>query len=116
MLKSILNATRYALAGLRACFQHERAFRQELLLCLILGGFSCWLSIEWSLRLLLWSSLVLILVTELLNSAIEVVVNLVSPGFHPLAKRAKDMAAASVLLSFIYCAALWSYVGYTTLF
>ncbi len=115
MLKPIIKATVYALEGLKACFQHERAFRQELVFCAILGSLSCCLPIAWPLRLLLWSSLVLILVAELLNSAIEAVVNLVSPQFHPLAKRAKDMGAASVFLSFVYCAVVWVYVGYTLL-
>lgn len=115
MLKPIFKATLYALEGLKACFQTERAFRQELGLCCLFGVLSCCLSIDWSLRLLLWSSLILILVTELLNSAIEAVVNLVSPTFHPLAKRAKDMAAASVFLSFVYFAALWGYMGYLLL-
>ncbi len=111
MLKPILKATLYALEGLKACFQHERAFRQELGLCCIFGSLSCWLPIDWVLRLLVWISLILILVTELLNSAIEAVVNLVSPQFHPLAKRAKDMAAASVFLSFVYFLALWIYIA-----
>lgn len=115
MLKAILRATTYALAGLKACFQHERAFRQEVVVCSTLGGLSCCLPIGWPLRLLLWSSLALILVAELLNSAIEAIVNLVSPQFHPLAKRAKDMGAASVFLSFVYSAMLWIYIGYLVL-
>lgn len=113
MFKPILKATLYALEGILACVKHERAFRQELMFCSVFGTLSCCIPVDWVLRLMLWGSLFLILITELLNSAIEAIVNLVSPQFHILAKRAKDFGAASVFLSFIYCAVLWAYVAYT---
>lgn len=113
MLKPILKATRYALEGIVAAIRHERAFRQELVFCAFFGLLSFLLPISGVLRILLWGSFCMILVAELLNSGIEAIVNLVSPEFHVLAKRAKDFGAASVFLSFLYCGFLWIYVVYT---
>lgn len=97
-LQHLLNASRYTLAGLRAACS-ELAFRQELLLGLIL------LPLAWLLALDVWASVLLnllwlgVLVIELLNSSLEAAVDLASPGYHRLAKRAKDMGSAAVGLA-----------------
>ncbi len=109
-LKRIFNAWGYSVAGLQAAWTHEHAFRQELVLFFVatIVAFLCPVSrLE---RLAMISAMALVLIIEILNSALEAVVDLVSPTFHELAKRAKDMGSAAVFLSLWLCAGVWAVI------
>jgi len=106
-LKRIARAFSYSVAGIASSLKHEAAFRQEALLVCLLVPVSFLLSVELVQHLILVSSLALVLVVELLNSGIEAVVDDISLRNRPLAKRAKDMASAAVLLSLLNCVVCW---------
>ena len=103
----IFRAFGYSWKGLRAVFQHEAAFRQELVACAILAPLALYLGTTLFERMLLIASLVFVLVVEILNSAIEAVVDWHGESPHPLAARAKDMGSAAVLLSMVVALLLW---------
>ncbi|MBZ0133210.1 MAG: diacylglycerol kinase [Rhodocyclaceae bacterium] len=105
--KRILNATRYSRDGLLAAWRHEAAFRQELLLVAVLLPLGLYLGSSGIERALLVGSLLLILIVELLNSAVETVVDRVSSENHDLSKRAKDLGSAAVMLSLMNAAVVW---------
>jgi diacylglycerol kinase (ATP) len=100
----------WSMSGLKITFQQEAAFRQELLLCLILVPLAFYLGETGIEKSLLLGSLMLILIVELLNSAIEAAVDRVSLEEHDLAGRAKDMGSAAVFLSLLNAAAVWLFV------
>ena len=106
-LKRVWNALHYSLAGLRAAFRHEDAFRQEMLLAIILIPSALFLPVAGSGKAIMIGSILLVLIVELLNSAIEATVDRISLENHQLAKRAKDIGSAAVLLSLINAAAMW---------
>ena len=108
-LDRIVAAFFYSLDGLRSSLLHETAFRQEAVLFVLLLPAFFFLTIPLWLKLLLFAVNCLVLVVELLNSAIESVVDLVSPDFHILAKRAKDMGSCAVLLTLFLAGGLWLY-------
>ena len=105
-LNRLWHATGYSLAGLRAGWR-EKAFRQEVLLAAVLLPLACWLGRGWVETALLTASVVLVLITELLNSGIEAAIDRIGPELHDLSKRAKDMGSAAVLLSVLLCAGTW---------
>lgn len=107
----ILKATRYSLQGLSAAWKHESAFRQELLLGIILLPASFWLANSWVEVAVLMGVCFLVLIVELLNSAIEAVVDRVGHEHHDLAGQAKDMGSAAVMLSLIMAVATWVLIG-----
>ncbi|THF61744.1 diacylglycerol kinase [Pseudothauera rhizosphaerae] len=109
-LVRVWNAFRYSLAGLSAAFRHEDAFRQECLLAAILLPAALFMPVDGMGKALLIGSTLLVLVVELLNSAIEATVDRVSLERHRLAKRAKDIGSAAVLLSLINLALVWGLV------
>jgi diacylglycerol kinase (ATP) len=106
-LQRVLNATRYSLEGLAAAARHEDAFRQELLVFAIAVPVALWLGRSGLERALLIGCLFLVLVVELLNSAIEAAVDRVSFENHRLAKRAKDIGSAAVMLSIVNAVVVW---------
>jgi len=106
-LRRILNATRYSLEGLAAAARHEDAFRQELALVAVLVPLGLWLGANGVERALLAGSALLVLVVELLNSAVEAVVDRVSLEDHDLAKRAKDYGSAAVMVALASTALVW---------
>lgn len=106
-LQRVINATRYSLEGLAAAARHEDAFRQELILAAILVPLGLWLGADGVERALLAGSVLMVPVVELLNSAIEAVVDRASPEQHELAKRAKDYGSAAVMLSLATVGAVW---------
>lgn len=115
-LDRILHAAGYSWDGLRAAYRGESAFRQETWLTLIGLPLAFWVGRDWVQVALLAGSLILVLIVELLNSAIEAVVDRVSFERHELSKRAKDIASAAVLMSLllaggIWGAALWQYAS-----
>jgi len=105
--RRVVNAFHYSLAGLRAALQAEHAFRQEVLLAALLIPLALLLAPSGTARALMVGSVLLVLVVELLNSAIEAVVDRVSLDRHPLAKRAKDTGSAAVFLALINVVAVW---------
>jgi diacylglycerol kinase (ATP) len=106
-LTRLINATRYSLFGLAAAARHEDAFRQELLLAAVLVPLGLALGKTGVERALLVGSLLLVLIVELLNSAVEATVDRVSLDDHRLAKRAKDIGSAAVMLALVNVAAIW---------
>lgn len=106
-IKRILLAFGYSLKGLRSAFKYEAAFRQELLLAIILIPFTFMLDVTQIERIILIIPIALVLMFEIVNSAIEAVVDRIGSEHHELAGRAKDMGSAAVLVSFILTAYIW---------
>jgi len=106
-LQRILHATGYSVAGLAAAWRYESAFRQECVLAVVMLPAAWWVGRSWIEVALLAGSVIGVLIVELLNSAIETVVDRVSSDLHPLSKRAKDIGSAAVMLSLIACGTLW---------
>ena len=106
-LQRVINATRYSLEGFAAAARHEDAFRQELMLAAVLVPLGLWLGNDGVERALLAGSVLMVLVVELLNSAVEATVDRVSLEDHRLAKRAKDLGSAAVMMSLVTVAAVW---------
>ncbi len=105
-LTRMAHAFRYSLAGLRAGWG-ETAFRQETLAALVMIPAAFWLGRSWVETALLAASVLLVMVVELLNTGIETAIDRISPEWHDLSKRAKDMGSAAVLLSLLLCAGIW---------
>ncbi len=109
-IERLTKAVGYSLAGLAAAYRHEQAFRQVVWLAAICIPLALWLPVSPAERALLIASVALVALVELLNSGIEATVDRVSFRKHPLAKRAKDIASAAVLLSLINAVAVWSVI------
>ncbi|HET9032179.1 MAG TPA: diacylglycerol kinase [Dokdonella sp.] len=105
--RQIVRAMIWSFKGLRAAWVHEASFRLEVYLCVILFPAGLWLGQGAIEKSLLCGSLLLVLSAELLNSAIEAVVDKVSPEFHELAGRAKDMGSAAVFLLMLNVMLCW---------
>ncbi|MCZ6668245.1 MAG: diacylglycerol kinase [Gammaproteobacteria bacterium] len=106
----VVKATQYSWRGLRAAYQHEEAFRQELWLSLILIPMGFWLGQTGMEKALLISSVMLLPLVELLNSAIEAVVDRIGDEHHELAGRAKDMASAAVAIAIALMVVVWGLI------
>jgi diacylglycerol kinase (ATP) len=106
-LRRLISATDYSLSGFAAAARHEDAFRQELILAAVLVPLGLWLGASGVERALLVGSVLLVLIVELLNSAVEATVDRVSLENHSLAKRAKDIGSAAVMLSLANVAVVW---------
>lgn len=113
-MKKIIAAFGYSLAGLFSAMVHERAFKQELLLTVVLVPCALLMEVSVIEKVLLLSSLMLILIVELLNTGIEAVVDRISEERHELSKKAKDVGSAAVLLAFVNAAGIWGIVVYST--
>ena len=106
-VERLWNALRYSLQGMASAFRHEDAFRQECLLAALLIPTALLIPIGGTERALMIASVLLVLIVELLNSALEAAVDRISLENHFLAKRAKDIGSAAVFLSLINVAAVW---------
>ena len=106
-LSRMWHATGYSIAGLRAGWG-ETAFRQESIAALVLVPFSFWLGGSWVETALLAASVILVMVVELLNTAVETAIDRIGPEWHDLSKRAKDMGSAAVLLTLLLCLGTWA--------
>ncbi len=115
-LRRISSALSYSLDGLRTAWRHEHAFRQELMVALPGIAIALLLPVTRYEKLALIAVLVLVLVVELLNSAIEAVVDRVSLDRHALSKNAKDLGSAAVMLSFLFALVTWGTVLYPIVF
>lgn len=109
-LKRLWNATFYSMAGLRAAFQHEDAFRMDVLLAVVLIPTAFLTSASGLGKALMVASVLLLLIVELLNSAIEAAVDHTSLEHHPFAKRAKDIGSAAVFISLLTICVVWGLV------
>ena len=105
--KRINNAFFFTIKGFKAVWEHEEAFRQELLLFVVTTPLAIWLGETKIEQILLIGSLLLVLIVELLNSAVEAVVDRVGLENHELSGRAKDIGSASVFLSLTWAAVTW---------
>lgn len=106
-VERLYRALGWSMSGLKEAFINEAAFRQELLLCIILAPLAFYLGQTGVEKALLLGSLLLILIVELLNSAIEAAVDRIGKEEHDLAGRAKDMGSAAVFLSLLNAAVVW---------
>ncbi len=109
--RRLIGALRYSLKGLRWAMANETAFRQELLLAVVLVPLALWLGERPLEHVLLIGSILLLLIIELLNSGIEAAVDRVGEEVHPLAGRAKDLGSAAVLMALLHAAMVWGFLG-----
>ena len=108
--KQIWNAFKWSMKGLRAGWRHEASFRLEACLAVVLVPLGLWLGHGPLEKIALVLPAVLVLSAELLNSAVEAVVDKVSPEFHELAGRAKDMGSAAVFLLLVMTMLSWALI------
>ena len=114
-LRRIIRATLNSVAGLRAAWRNEAAFRQECVLAVILTPAAFWVGDSAVELVLLIGSVMFVLIVELLNSAIEATVDRVGTERHELSGRAKDLASAAVLLSLLLAAVTWGLILWSSL-
>jgi diacylglycerol kinase (ATP) len=107
MLQSILNAARNSLAGVAAAARDEGSFQVELAVCVVLLPLGLWLGGSGVERALLVSSVLIVLCAELVNTALEAAVDRISLEMHPLARRAKDIGSAAVMLALVNAGVVW---------
>lgn len=106
-LKRIIHATGYSLQGLRAGWG-ETAFRQEAIASIVLLPAAFFVGSSWLEVAMLIAVVLIVMITELLNTGIETAIDRIGPEWHDLSKRAKDMGSAAVLLSVLLCAGVWT--------
>jgi diacylglycerol kinase (ATP) len=106
-LKRLVSATVYSWQGLVSTFRHEEAFRLELVLFVILAPLAYWLGDNGIERALLIGSLLLVLIVEVINSAIEATINRIGTERHVLSGQAKDMGSAAVFIALVNVAVIW---------
>ena len=109
-LKRVFRAAGFSIKGLKSAWKHEAEFRQEAVLALAMLPITLLANVSTTERVLLIMSVMIVLIVELLNSAIEAVVDRVGDEIHPLSGQAKDIASAAVFMSLILCAITWAIV------
>lgn len=107
-LKRLYNSFTYSMNGFRACLKTEEAFRQEVWLAIFFIPFGLWLGDTLGEKLLLTGVVFLVLIVELLNTAIERAIDRISFEKHDLSKEAKDMGSAAVLVSVLFAGLTWA--------
>ena len=112
IIAHIIKAVIWSMAGLKAAWKNEQAFRWEATIIFLMMPVGLWLGKTAVERALLIASAMSILVTELLNSAVEAVVDRIGPERHKLSKRAKDLGSAAALISMITAAVVWGLIAY----
>ena len=110
-LRRLINATGYSMKGLRAAYQNEAAFREEVLLACVLIPPAFLLRLPAVETVLLIGSVLLLMLVEILNSAIEAVVDRIGSELHPLSGRAKDLGSAAVFIAMIILGATWLFIA-----
>jgi diacylglycerol kinase (ATP) len=106
-LVRVFRAARYSEQGIRSAWRDEAAFRQELVLVLLLAPLTLWLPLPRTDTVLLLALMGLVLVAELLNSGLEAVVDMASPDIHVLAAKAKDCGSAAVFVALLMLVGAW---------
>ncbi|EOB2787130.1 diacylglycerol kinase [Vibrio vulnificus] len=109
-IKRIIKATGYSIQGLKAAFKHEAAVRQEFALLVVAIALATWLDVSMLERISLLAVVVLVLIVELMNSAVEAVVDRIGVEHHELSGRAKDIGSAAVLVALIFAGFTWLYI------
>ncbi|SHO57615.1 diacylglycerol kinase [Vibrio quintilis] len=109
-VKRVIKATIYSVQGLRAAFKYEAAIRQECILLMIAVVLVFWLDLAMLERIAMLGTVVLVIIVELLNSAIEAVVDRVGPERHELSGRAKDIGSAAVFVALSFAGFTWLYI------
>ncbi|CAM3816927.1 Diacylglycerol kinase [Vibrio aerogenes CECT 7868] len=109
-VKRVIKATVYSIQGLRAAFKYEAAIRQECILLMIAMVLVFWLDLAMLERIAMLGTVVLVIIVELLNSAIEAVVDRVGPERHELSGRAKDIGSAAVFVALSFAGFTWLYI------
>jgi diacylglycerol kinase (ATP) len=112
ILAHIIKAVIWSMAGIKAAWKNEQAFRWEAIIVFLMIPMGLWLgktAVEWALLI---ASSMSILITELLNSAVEAVVDRIGPERHELSKRAKDLGSAAAFISMITAAVVWGLIAY----
>jgi diacylglycerol kinase (ATP) len=109
-IQRLWNALGYSLQGMASALRHEEAFRQECLLAVVLIPAALFIPVAGTEKALMIGSVLLVLIVELLNSAVEAAVDRISLENHQLAKRAKDIGSAAVFLSLINVAVVWALI------
>ncbi len=106
-MERLINATRYSLMGLKAAWTSEPAFRQEIILFIILAPLAIWLGDNGLERAAMIVSLFIVLITELVNSAVEATIDRIGEEIHPLSKKAKDIGSAAVFIALANVVVTW---------
>jgi diacylglycerol kinase (ATP) len=109
-IKRLINACIFSVAGFKATWTHEEAFRQEVIIFVVSTPIALWLGETTIEKLLLIGSVVLLMLVELLNSAVEAVVDRVGFEHHELSGRAKDIGSAAVMMSLAWVAVTWTLI------
>jgi len=110
-IRRILRATKFSAQGLAQAWQHEAAFRQELILVLLLAPVAVWLGQTALERAVLIGCCLIVLIVELINSAIEAAIDRHGDEHHELSGRAKDMGSAAVFVSLVLVSVVWGLIG-----
>jgi diacylglycerol kinase (ATP) len=111
-IRRLAAATRYSWRGLRAAWSREAAFRQEALLCVVMLPGAFWVGTTAVQRILLIATCLVVLVTELLNSAVEAAIDRIGMDQHELSGHAKDLGSAAVFISLLICATTWLLIAW----
>lgn len=111
-ISHVFNAMLYSFKGLKAACRYEEAFRLELLACVVMLPLALWLGQNGMERAMLVGSLLLVLIVELLNSAVETVVDRIGTEYHVLSGRAKDIGSAAVFMALVNVAIIWGFLLY----
>lgn len=109
-LKRLWNALHYSMDGFREAYRHEDAFRQEVILAAVLIPAACLLPVGMIGRALMIASVLLVIIVELLNSAVEAAIDRISLDSHTLSKRAKDIGSAAVFVALVNVVVVWTCV------
>ncbi|MCE9632935.1 MAG: diacylglycerol kinase [Methylophilales bacterium] len=109
-IRRLINAFGYSCAGLKTAYKNEDAFRQEVILAAVLIPLALYLDVGTVERILMIGSVLLLVIVELLNSAVEATVDRISLDHHKLAARAKDIGSAAVLMSLVNLLMVWSLI------
>ena len=112
-VRRIINAMFFSFAGIKTAWQNEAAFRQESLLCVVLIPAGVWLGQNAVERALLIGSCLIVLIVELLNTAVEFVVDRVGTDHHRLSGQAKDLGSAAVFMSLVVVVVIWVLIGWS---
>ena len=106
-LRRIFHAFMHSIDGIIATYKSESAFRQDILLCVLATVLLCFLDVSGLSRIIMLFSLVFIIIAEMINTAIETIIDRIGPEIHPLSKKAKDIGSAIVMITIICVCALW---------
>jgi len=106
----LLKATKYSLMGLKAAWETEAAFRQEVFLFIILAPLGMWLGESGLERAALVGALFIVLIAELLNSGLEAAIDRIGEDIHPLSKKAKDVGSAAVFIALVNVVVTWGLI------